>query len=404
MQPHLNFTGFEAKRVQLGVTGSIAAYKSLDLMRMLTGAGVTVGVTLTRAAHQFVTPLSFSALGAVPVHASLFDTTTPFVHLEPGQSADAFLVAPATANTVAKIAAGICDDLLTTQLLAFRGPVLIAPAMNQRMWSAPATQENWTRLGDRGIVRIEPAHGQMACGEEGSGRLAALDAIFLHTLKALSTQDLSGRRILVTLGPTREYWDPARFWSNPSTGTMGGAVAVAAWLRGAKVTVVRGPVDLWFPDSIEQVKVTTGREMHQACLSLWPEADIACMTSAVSDFAPVPHGPAKFKKASLGQQELSIAFTPNKDILADMGSSKTAGQFLIGFAAETDDIEANARAKLDSKRLDLIVANPIGQAGAGFASLTNEVLVIDDRGRAEQWPSLPKTQIAQRIWDRVAAL
>jgi phosphopantothenoylcysteine decarboxylase / phosphopantothenate---cysteine ligase len=404
MQPHLHFTGFDGKRVHLGVTGSIAAYKSLDLLRMLTAAGIAVGVTLTRAAHQFVTPLSFSALGADPVNASLFDPGTPFVHLDPGQRADAFLVAPATANIIAKTATGICDDLLSTQLLAFRGTVLIAPAMNQRMWNAPATQENWKRLGERRIVRIDPAHGPMACGEEGSGRLAPLDEIALHTLKALSPQDLSGRRVLVSLGPTREHWDPARFWSNPSTGTMGGAIALAAWLRGALVTVVRGPVELWFPDPIAQVEVTTAREMHQACLSLWAETDIACMTAAVCDFAPVPHGPTKFKKASLGQKQLSIAFNRNKDILSEMGASKTAAQLLIGFAAETDDIEANARAKLAGKRLDFVVANQIGKAGAGFASLTNEVLVIDASGRAEQWPSLPKTQIAQRLWDRVATL
>jgi phosphopantothenoylcysteine decarboxylase / phosphopantothenate---cysteine ligase len=404
MQPHLAFSGFGGKRVHLGVTGSIAAYKALDLLRLLTASGVSTGVTLTGSAQQFVTPLAFRALGAEPVCGPLFDPRTPFVHLEPGQQAGAIVVAPATANCIAKVAHGLCDDLLSTQILAFQGPVIIAPGMNPRMWNARATQENWKTLKVRGVHCIEPEHGALACGEEGTGRLPRLETILLHVLRALAPQDFAGRRVLVSFGPTREPWDPARFWSNPSTGIMGGALAVAAWLRGAEVTAVHGPVDLWLPDPIRRVPVTSAIEMHAACMRLWPEMDVACMAAAVSDFSPVPHGSSKFKKRDLHERTLCIEFAPNPDILADMGRSKTAEQRLIGFAAETDQLEDNARSKLHAKNLDLIVANPISVPGVGFASPNNEVFVLDSKDHAEQWPTLPKTEVAWRLWNRIASL
>jgi phosphopantothenoylcysteine decarboxylase / phosphopantothenate---cysteine ligase len=404
MQAHLTFSGFKDKRVHLGVTGSIAAYKALDLLRLLTAAGASVGATLTRSAQQFVSPLSFRALGAEPVHDRMFDTRIPFVHLGPSMQADAFVVAPASANIIAKAAHGMADDLLSTQLLAFTGPLLFAPSMNHRMWSSPATQENWETLKARGAVGLEPEHGPMACGEEGRGRLPSVENIALHALKSLSPQDLENRRVLVCFGPTREFWDPARFWTNPSSGTMGAALAVSAWLRGAEVTAIHGPVDLWLPDTVHRVPVISASEMREACLRTWPETDIACMVAAVSDFSPVPHGSLKFKKGSVPQGSLRIEFTATPDILAEMGRTKTGSQKLIGFAAETDRLEANARSKLLGKNLDLIVANRIGQPESGFGAATNEVFVLDSLERAEQWPKLPKTEVAWRLWNRIAGL
>jgi phosphopantothenoylcysteine decarboxylase / phosphopantothenate---cysteine ligase len=404
MQPHLSFPGFSGKRIHLGVTGSIAAYKALDLLRQFTAAGASVGVTLTSSAQQFVTPLAFRALGAEPLYSSLFDVRAPLVHLAPGQQAELLVIAPATANIIAKIAHGMCDDLLTTQILAFDGPLVVAPGMNQRMWNAQATQTNWNTLKTRGVHCIEPEHGPMACGEEGKGRLPCLETIMLQALKALSPQDLSGRRVLVSFGPTIEPWDPARFWSNPSTGTMGGALAVAAWLRGGEVTAVHGPVDLWLPEPIRRIPVTTALQMNEACMQLWPDMDVACMAAAVSDFSPVPHGTAKFKKTGAAKDRLNIEFTPNPDILAEMGRRRTEQQRLIGFAAETEQLEDNARSKLRAKNLDLVMANRIGVPGSGFASATNEVLVLDRTGRTEQWPILPKTEIAWRLWDRISTL
>ncbi|MFP4516032.1 MAG: bifunctional phosphopantothenoylcysteine decarboxylase/phosphopantothenate--cysteine ligase CoaBC [Desulfovibrionales bacterium] len=405
MQPHCCFSLYRNRRVHLGITGSIAACKSLELLRMLGSLGLRTGMTLTKGAQQFLTPLTCRALGADPVHTAMFDAPGhDFAHLEPGQQAEAMLVAPATANIIAKAAHGIADDLLSCQLLAFPGPLLMAPAMNHRMWSAIPTQENWARLKDRSTICLDPAEGPMACGESGVGRMAGLDLILMHLLRALTDQDLKGRRILLTLGPTRERWDPVRFWSNPSSGIMGGSLAVAAWLRGAEVGVVHGPVDLWFPPGITCYPVTTAAEMFTACTDLWPGMDMGCLTAAVCDFSPVPHGTEKFKKSRLQGSTLTVEFTANADILAELGRTKSDRQMLIGFAAETSDLEANARRKLTDKNLDLIVANTIGVPGRGFGSPSNEVLVLDRNGGSELWPLLPKPEIAWRIWDRILPL
>ena len=403
MQPHLEFTNFLGRRAHLGVSGSVAAYKALELLRLLVGVGVQTSATLTSGAERFVSRLSFEALGASPVYGAMFDEASgTFGHLEPGQRDHAMIVAPATANTLAKLAHGLADDMLSCQALAFPGPLVVAPAMNPRMWNAAATRENWAALKRRGVVCIEPDSGDMACGEEGKGRFPELEIVYLEALRALTDQDLAGRKILLTVGPTREFFDCVRFWSNPSSGTMGAALAVAAWLRGAEVTAVCGPMDRWLPDVITRVDVGTAEEMHQAALDLFGACDWACCTAAVADFRPTPLADGgKFKKAGGG---LSVDFKPNPDVLQAMGREKAKGQRLAGFAAEAVDLEANAKDKLGRKNLDLIVANDVTCACSGFQAPTNCVLVLDALGRQESWPVLPKTEVAWRIWDWMLAL
>ena len=405
MQPHYRFAGFMGKRVHLGVSGSIAAYKALDLQRALQEADCRVSATVTDGAARFVTPLSFEALGASPVYTAMFDGTgqgdTAFGHLEPGQDADILLIAPASASTMARLACGLADDMLSCQALAFSGPKLVAPAMNPRMWAAPATRRNWETLGELGYVRIEPDSGLVACGDTGSGRLAAPEAIITAALKALSPQDLAGRKVLVTLGPTREPWDAVRFWSNPSSGIMGACMAMAAHLRGAEVTVIAGPVGLDFPDSINVIRVQTALEMFEAATDLWPSMDIGCATAAVADYRPMPFGEGKFKKGDLDGDNLMVEFEPNPDILRTLGEHKAKEQRLIGFAAETGDLQSEAERKLKSKGLDLLAANDVSEQGSGFGTATNRMFVLDAQGRKESWPQLPKTEVAWRLWDHL---
>ena len=389
------FDTFHGKRLHLGVTGSVAAYKALDLLRAFCRLEIQVGITLTHAATQFIAPLSCTSLGADPVHTTFFTSSSHFAHLEPA-SADAFLVAPATANILAKMAHGIADEILSCQLLGYAGPVLAAPAMNPRMWSASVTQENWQTLLRRGVWGIGPDCGQVACGDTGQGKMSGLDQIFIATLRALAPQDLAGLKIMLTVGPTQEYFDCARFWSNPSTGTMGAALAVAAALRGAEVTVVHGPVNITWPSFITTVPVVSAREMFAAAQDIFPTQDIGCFTAAVADFSPPVCFQGKFKKDG---SPLTLTFEPNPDILASLSSAKKDYQRTIGFAAEVEDLHAHAQRKLKQKNLDLIVANAIGSPDSGFASMTNRVLLLDRFGREEQWPLLKKTEIAWRIWD-----
>ena len=395
---HYQFDTFHGKRIHLGVTGSIAAYKALDLTRAFLHLHLRVGVTLTSAAQKFVTELSFGALGAEPLYTSMFAQGADFDHLEPSV-ADAFVIVPATANILAKMAHGIADDLLSCQILAYPGPVLAAPAMNPRMWSAQATRHNWATLGERGVIRIAPDCGSVACGDTGQGRLAAMEEIFIRTLAALSPQDLRGKKIMLTLGPTREYFDKARFWSNPSSGVMGACLAIAAALRGAEVTAITGPVDIALPSMIRRIPVGTAREMFEAACDIFPSQDMGCFTAAVADYRPPACPEGKFKKNGQG---LSLTFESNPDILATLSSGKKPHQQTIGFAAEAQNLEDNAAKKLVHKNLDLIVANPIDESGSGFASSTNRVLVMDRHGRKESWPQLPKTEIAWRIWDWIS--
>jgi phosphopantothenoylcysteine decarboxylase/phosphopantothenate--cysteine ligase len=403
---HLKFRVLGPKRIHLGVTGSIAAYKALDLLRDLLSLDLTVSVTLTAAAAKFVTPLSFTALGASQVYDSLWapGEQGTFGHLEPTQAAACLVVAPATANIMAKLAHGLADEMLSTQALGFTGPIVLAPAMNPRLYSAAPTRENEATLRRRGVVVVDPDEGPVACGDTGKGRLAELWAITSEALRAVAPKDMAGRRVLVNLGPTQEYFDPARYWSNPSTGLMGQAMAMAAWLRGAEVTVVHGPVSVCLPASIKCQSVTTAREMSDCCQDLWPSQDMGFMAAAVADFSPKPYGPDKFKKTSMSTPELSLKFTANPDILKAMGQAKRPGQTLLGFCAETGHLLEEAKAKLTRKNCDLMVANSISALGSGFASPTNAVVVCDNRGRVEEWPLLPKCEVAWRLCEWICHL
>lgn len=401
---HTDFNGFSDIRVHLGVTGSIAAYRSVELLRRFQRAGLNVGVTLTESAQRFVQALQFRSLTNHPVYESLFEHDQPFyAHLEPGQNAQALIIAPATANILAKHATGIGDDLLSTQILAFTGPIIHAPAMNPRMWQSWSVQNNVTVLRSHGVCIVSPEDGALACGETGAGRLADLELIFLTTLRYCLAQDMSGQKILVNLGPTQECIDPVRILTNRSTGIMGASLAVAAWLRGADVHVVHGPVrDIFLPPDIGRTAVVSAHEMHAACLDLASSMDIICLCAAVCDFKPRRSHSCKVKKSDLGDHE-TIILERNPDILEEIGHNKRPGQTLIGFAAETSNLAHEAKRKLDQKSLDVIVANRIDIPGSGFAAATNQVLILDRNGRMESWPALPKTEVAMRLFDWVVS-
>ena len=390
--------GNAAPRLHLGVTGSIAAYRAPDLVRQWQDAGLSVSVTLTAAAQKFITPLTFTALGAAPVYTSLFDdpqAPSPFAHLEPGQVAQALVIAPASASTLARLAQGQADEILACQTLAFRGRPVIAPAMNPAMWSNPATQANIATLRSRGYAVVEPGWGRTACGEEGQGRLADLREIYLAGLCALAPQDMRGMRVLVTLGPTREHWDGLRYWTNPSTGAMGASIAVAAWMRGARVEAICGPGTPWLPSGIVRHDVDSAREMFETASDLWPQCDTGVFTAAVADFSPEPAGDAahKFKKSS-APDGFSIRFIPNPDILKTLSLSRRPEQKVIGFAAESMDLETSVRGKLVSKKADLVVGNLIRD---GFGTADNTVFVADASGREERWTHLSKPDVAWRL-------
>lgn len=393
---------FAGKRVHLGVTGSIACYKSADLLRALLNIGITVSATLSACAREFITPMLIRALGAEPVYSDMFARDTVFGHLAPGRTADCLLVAPASADMLAKMANGLADDMLSAQFLAFEGNCAIAPAMNPRMWRSPATVANVETLTKRGVVIIPPGIGKTACGEEGQGRLADLPQIYLTCLKMLSTQDLRGFKTLITMGPTREPWDSVRFWSNPSSGLMGTALATAAWLRGAEVTALCGPgVDYFLPDDIDCLKVTSAKEMFAKARQLWPQMNLGIFCAAVSDFAPErPAEPSnKISKADLGEKFL-LEFRRNPDILATLSNERSNDQKILGFAAETgSDLEALvplAKIKLVRKNADIIAANMVNGATCAFGAIETGMAIVDKNGTQEVWPSQPKADIA---WD-----
>lgn len=401
MDAHLAFC-LPRRRLHLGVCGSVAACRAPELVRQWQDAGAAVSVTLTPAGGKFVTPLTFEALGAAPVTTAMFDDArapSPFAHLEPGQTADAMIIAPASAATLARLASGQADDLLACQALAFAGPLVVAPAMHPRMWSHPATQANVALLRGRGARVVEPGFGRTACGEEGQGRLADLREVFLAGLAALAPQDLAGTTVLVTLGPTREAWDAVRFWSNPSTGVMGAALAVGAWLRGAVVHAVCGPGAPWLPSGVRRHDVTSAREMFAAARDLWPGADAGLFTAAVADFSPEPFADGKFKK-NASPEGFSVRFTPNPDILRTLAadrrpaSSPHGPQKVMGFAAESGDLEAAVRHKLRAKGADMVVGNLISD---GFATVDNTVFVAHADGREERFERLPKAELAWRL-------
>ncbi|MBT9139983.1 MAG: Coenzyme A biosynthesis bifunctional protein CoaBC [Dehalococcoidia bacterium] len=383
------------KQVVLGVTGGIAAYKAVELCRLFVKDGANVRVILTAAAKQFVMPLTFQTVSGNRVYDDLFAGSQLYAvdHVGLAQGADLILIAPATANCLGKLAAGIADDLLTTTLLAADCPVLLAPAMNTKMFENLAVQENLERLVLRGYSIVQPVEGELACGSCGGGRLAPLDVIFAEAKSLLSpVTELKGIRLLVTAGPTREAIDPVRYLTNHSSGKMGYAVAQAAAEQGAEVTLVSGPVTLPTPAGVKIVQVTTAQEMYAAVLSLYPQMDVVVKTAAVADYRPAGVQETKIKKD--GDMILSLVRTP--DILAELGKYKQ-NQVLVGFAAETDNLRENALAKLFRKNLELIVANDLTEDGAGFNTDTNVVKLYFKDGQEKQLARMSKLAVAREI-------
>ena len=370
------------KTVLLGVTGCVAIYKACEIVRGLQKAGVRVKVVMTEHATEFIQPALFRALTREPVAVGLFDDAPgdPIHHISLAKEADLFLIAPCTANVIGKIAHGIADDLLTTTAMATTAPLAIAPAMNVNMYESDANQENMRVLEERGVAFIDSESGYLACGDVGKGRLADPEKIVEFALGLLSVrQDLAGKRVLVTAGPTVEPIDPVRFISNPSSGKTGFAIAEAAQERGAEVTIVTGPVRLDDVAGVETVRVRTACEMLEAVGERFGLADIAIFTAAVSDYRPANPATSKLKKGSADAQLRTIDLVENPDILATMASRKRPGQVVVGYAAETEDVEENAREKLVRKGADIIVGNLAGE-GRAFATDENELVIVDSQG------------------------
>jgi phosphopantothenoylcysteine decarboxylase/phosphopantothenate--cysteine ligase len=396
-------------RITLGVTGGVAAYKAAELVRLLQKDGFSVQVVMTRGAREFVTPLTFAALSGQKVITDLFGDSSggeanlesAIEHIAVAQRTDLLLVAPATADILAKFARGIADDFLTTLYLASAAPVVMAPAMNVNMWNHAATQENVERLRARGVKIVDPDEGYLACGMTGAGRLASQNAIVSAVRDALKSQrDLDGETVLITAGPTREDLDPVRYITNRSSGKMGYAVAEAAARRGAKVTLVSGPVNLEVPAGVERIDVRTAREMHNAVVDRIAHASIAIFAAAVADYRPAEPHTEKIKKSD---GALTISLEPTTDILAEIARNK-GQKIVVGFAAETDHVAENARKKLSAKNADLIVANDVTAEGAGFDQDTNIVTLFSRDGRDLALPKLTKSEVAQRILDEVLRL
>ena len=390
------------RKILLGVTGGIAAYKAVELTRLLTLEEAEVRVIMTRSAMEFVQPLTFQVLSGQPVCTHLFDleAESRIGHIQVATEADVAEIAPATANIIGKLAHGIADDYLTTALLACNSAKIICPAMNVNMFDSQQVQENLAKLKNWGFHQVGPDLGDLACGVQGLGRLAPLDEIMECIRQVLTPQSLKGKKVMVTAGPTRERLDPVRHMTNPSSGKMGYALAKVANRRGAEVTLVSGPTLLPPPRGIKRIQVTTAQEMHQAVTESFSQMDAVIMAAAVSDYRPKETAPEKVKKSS-GNEVLELERT--EDILFLLGQLKK-GQVLIGFAAETENLLENAKEKLQHKNLDFIVANNLTTANAGFGSDTNEVTILWPGGEVETVPLETKDLIAMQIWDRVEGL
>lgn len=384
------------------MTGGIAAYKAPDLVRALSTAGADVRVILTRAAEEFVTPLTLQTLSGHPVARALFDLTeeSEIGHIRLADTADAIVIAPATANVIAKLAVGMADDLLSTVALATRAPILICPSMNVHMYEHATVQGNLTTLRAAGHTVLEPASGFLACGYTGVGRLADAETIVEELQVSLTTKDLQDVRIVVSAGPTWEALDPVRHLANRSSGKMGYALARMARRRGARVTLVSGPTSLPAPRGVDVVQVVSARDMEQSVLRKADAADVVIMAAAVGDFRPVDSARHKIKR---GRADLELRLVPNPDILAKLGTL-TGSRLLIGFAAETRDLVANARRKLQAKGVHLMVANDVTAEGAGFDVDTNVVTLIDRSGRVDRLEQMSKEAVADAILDRVTEL
>ncbi|HEY1263935.1 MAG TPA: bifunctional phosphopantothenoylcysteine decarboxylase/phosphopantothenate--cysteine ligase CoaBC [Terriglobales bacterium] len=393
-------------KIALGVSGGIAAYKAAEIVRLLQDRGIRIQVVMTRAAQEFVKPLTFAALSGEKVTTDMFaagnespNIESAVEHIAVAQAIDALLVAPATADILAKFAQGISSDFLTTLYLATTAPVVVAPAMNLNMWSHPATQENLEILRRRGVRIVAPGEGYLACGMTGPGRLAENEAIVAAVLEALgAAQDLASETVLITAGPTREKIDPVRYITNRSSGRMGYALAEAALRRGAQVLLVSGPTALKPPGAAEVTWVESAEQMRQAVLKLLPQASIVIKTAAVSDYRPRRQAEQKIKRTGA----MSLELEPTADILAELARSK-ASQLIIGFAAETENVLENARKKLKSKSLDAIVVNDVSREGVGFDSDRNAVTIISEEEVVEV-PETTKWEVAQRVLDQVVRI
>jgi phosphopantothenoylcysteine decarboxylase / phosphopantothenate---cysteine ligase len=395
-------------RITMGVTGGVAAYKAAELVRLLQQDGFTVEVVMTRGAREFITPLTFAALTGQKVITDLFGNTeneanleSAIEHIAVAQRTDLLLVAPATADIIAKFARGIADDFLSTLYLASTAPVVVAPAMNVNMWNHPATQENIAKLRERGVNVVQPDEGYLACGMVGAGRLAGHQEILAAVRERLhSNRDLAGETVLVTAGPTCEDLDPVRYLTNRSSGKTGYAMAQAAARRGAKVILVSGPTALETPAGVRRIDVRTAEEMYEAVSNEFAGCSIGVFAAAVADYRPVEKHAEKIKKTD---GSLTVRLEPTVDILQDVVSAK-GDKFIVGFAAETTDVEQNARKKLAAKNLDLIVANDVTAEGAGFDHDTNVVSLYFRDGRDVELPKMSKTEVAQRVLDEIVRL
>ena len=396
-------------RIVLGVSGGIAAYKAAEIARLLIGNGHEVQAVLTRAAEEFIRPLTFASLTGRKVITDLFSSASPDAtlsssveHIGVAQEHDLLLVAPTTANVLAKFAHGLADDFLSTMYLAFRGPVVLAPAMNNNMWDHAATQGNIETLRRRGHIIVHPDDGFLACGTIGPGRLAANDRIVDAVEKALhpAPKDLAGETILITAGPTQEPLDPVRYLSNRSSGKMGYALAQAALERGARVILVSGPVNISAPNRAELIQVRTAQEMCDAVFAHLEPATVIIKCAAVADFRPTAESPQKIKKSGAS---VCLELEPTPDILAQLGKTR-GNRLLVGFAAETENLHDYARRKLESKKCDMIVANLVGQAGTGFESDSNEVMLALRTGEFVPLERAPKREIADQILTAILKL
>jgi phosphopantothenoylcysteine decarboxylase/phosphopantothenate--cysteine ligase len=384
------------KSILLGVTGGVAAYKAVDLIRRLREESASVTVIMTEAAKKFITPLSLEIASQNRVYSDLF--SDPLAHITLPAHADIMVIAPATANTIAKFARGIADNLLSTCLLSFTGKIVIAPSMNWRMYENPIFQENLQNLLSRGIIQIGPERGILACGEEGIGRMSEIPDIIEIIRSALSPKDLTGEKVIVTAGPTREYLDPIRFLSNRSSGKMGYAIARAALRRGAEVILISGPSALSQPQGIKFISVETAVEMFDAVNRELPSSTVLVMSAAVSDFMPVEKKEEKIEKS----EELLLRLHRTPDILAEIGK-RNDRPFTIGFAAETGGNIERAKRKLQEKNIDMIIWNDVTKAGSGFDVDTNSVVILD-REREMSLPLLSKDSVAEVILDRLVQL
>ena len=388
--------------IVLGVTGGIACYKAVELVRLLVKTGYRVQVIMTRGAVEFVAPLTFQTISGNPVATETFNLTqeSEIGHINLADSADLFVIAPATANVIGKFANGIADDLLTTVLMATQAPVLIAPAMNVHMYENPILQENLRKLRRLGYHVMEPAEGFLACGYEGKGRLPDAEKIAEAIGGLLKKRDLGSEKLLITAGPSREPLDPVRYISNRSSGKMGYALARAAVRRGAEVTLISGPTALEPPPGARLISVTTAAEMRDAVIKEFAQCTAIVMAAAVADYRPARVADQKMKR---GKEPVELRLEPNPDILKEL-SDKKDGKLLVGFAAETEELTANAEKKLREKNLDMIIANNVAEAGSGFDGDTNIATILDRTGTKRSLPLMSKDELADCIYDHFLAL